>query len=113
MLLRRRFVLALLCAFLARIGSAQVFGSVSVNVRDPQNLAVANSEVTIKAKGSTWSETTRTNPQGDAIFVAVPFGGTSCRCNPRGSSLPNDKSKCFPPEPARDRSPGPLQVHVL
>jgi Carboxypeptidase regulatory-like domain len=74
MRVRRHLVLALLCAAVARIGSAQVFGSVRVIVRDPQNLAIADSEVTITAKGSTWAKTAKTNPQGEAVFVAVPFG---------------------------------------
>jgi len=74
MLLRKPFLLALVFISLARIVSAQVFGSVRVVVRDPDNLAVADSEVVVKAKGSTWSQMAKTNAQGEAVFVAVPFG---------------------------------------
>jgi hypothetical protein len=59
---------------LARGAQAQVFGSVRVSVRDPQNLAVAEAVVSVKAKDSNWSQTTRVNPQGEAVFVTVPFG---------------------------------------
>jgi hypothetical protein len=71
---RRLLFLTLVLASIARIGSAQVFGSVRVVVRDPQNLAIADSDVTIKAKGSSWSQMARTNAQGEAAFVTVPFG---------------------------------------
>ena len=74
MLLRKPFLLALVFISLARIVSAQVFGSVRVGVRDPQNLAVAGADVVVKAKGSTWSQMAKTNAQGEAVFVAVPFG---------------------------------------
>ena len=71
---RKQLVLALLLISIARVGHAQVFGSVRVAVRDPQNLVIADAEVAIKAKASTWSQTARTNEQGEAAFVAVPFG---------------------------------------
>jgi hypothetical protein len=74
MLMRKHFLLALVFISLVRIVSAQVFGSVRVVVRDPDNLAVADSEVVVKAKGSTWSQTAKTNAQGEAVFVTVPFG---------------------------------------
>src|SRR5438477_1436681 len=69
-----RLVLALLLVSMPRLGSAQVFGSVRVAVRDPQNLAIADSEVALKAKGSSWSQMSKTNAQGEAVFIAVPFG---------------------------------------
>ena len=56
------------------MGYAQVFGTVRVIVRDPQNLAVAGSDVAINAKNSTWTQTAKTNTQGEAVFVTVPFG---------------------------------------
>ena len=71
---RKDFLLVLVFLSLARFVSAQVFGSVRVVVRDPQNLAVANAEVIVKANGSTWSQTAKTNAQGEAVFVTVPFG---------------------------------------
>jgi len=74
MLRRKHFFLALVSVSLAQIVSAQVFGSVRVVVRDPQNLAVADAEVVIKAKGSTWSQVAKTSAQGEAVFVTGPFG---------------------------------------
>jgi TonB-dependent receptor-like protein/carboxypeptidase family protein len=47
---------------------------VRIVVRDQQNLAITNADVTVKAKDSTWSQTARTNAQGEALFVSVPFG---------------------------------------
>jgi outer membrane cobalamin receptor len=64
----------LVCLLIPCLGSAQVFGSVRVSVHDPQNLAIANAEVTVKSKGSAWAQTARTDPRGEAVFVAVPFG---------------------------------------
>src|ERR1051326_1786424 len=61
------------CLLLATVASAQVFGTVRVIVRDPQNLAVAGAEVTLTGKGSASSQTARTNSQGEAQFLA-PFG---------------------------------------
>ena len=63
-----------MCAGLPWTVSAQVFGSVRVTVRDPQNLAIADAEVAIQAKGSTWTQMTTTNGQGEAVFITVPFG---------------------------------------
>ena len=53
---------------------AQVFGTVRVTVRDPQNLIVPNAAVAIKARGSSWSQTAASSAQGEAVFLAVPFG---------------------------------------
>lgn len=74
MLLHKTFLLGLVFISLAQTVSAQVFGSVRVGVRDPQNLAVAGADVVVKAKGSTWSQTAKTNAQGEAVFITVPFG---------------------------------------
>jgi len=70
----RSCALAACSIVIAHAAYAQVFGSVKVLVRDPQNLAVAESNVTIRSKSSTWSQTAQTNPQGEALFVTVPFG---------------------------------------
>jgi TonB-dependent receptor-like protein/carboxypeptidase family protein len=56
------------------LAHAQVFGSVRVTVRDPQNLTVPNAAVAIKSKGSSWSQAAVSNAQGEAVFLAVPFG---------------------------------------
>ena len=74
MWLRRVVALVMLLMALGRLCQAQVFGTVRVVVRDPQNLAVADSEVAIKAKASTWSQTAKTTALGEAVFVTVPFG---------------------------------------
>lgn len=53
---------------------AQVFGGVRVSVRDTQNLAVVNADVSIKAEGSTSTQSAKTNTEGEATFPAVPLG---------------------------------------
>jgi hypothetical protein len=52
----------------------QVFGTVRVNLRDPQNLPVANATVVVAAEGSTYSQTLKTNTVGDAVFPTIPAG---------------------------------------
>ncbi|HMF97822.1 MAG TPA: TonB-dependent receptor [Vicinamibacterales bacterium] len=74
MSIRRRFLFVLLMIAMARTATAQVFGSVRIVVRDQQNLAVADAEVTVKAKDSAWSQTAKSNEQGEALFITVPFG---------------------------------------
>src|SRR5262252_6264203 len=74
MSIRRRFLFVLLMVVVARAAAAQVFGSVRIVVRDQQNLAVADAEVTVKAKDSAWSQTAKSNEQGEALFITVPFG---------------------------------------
>jgi hypothetical protein len=77
-------LLALLLWLIAAAGSAQLFGTVRVTVRDPQNLVVAQAEVLIKAKNSEWSQMGKTNIQGDAVFVTVPFGSYTVSVNAAG-----------------------------
>jgi len=72
--MRLRVVLVVLTLSLARAATPQVFGTVRIVVRDQQSLAIADADVTIKAKDSAWSQTTRTNGQGEAVLVTVPFG---------------------------------------
>src|SRR5262245_5743068 len=64
----------LLIIAVARLGHAHIFGSVRVTARDPQNLAVPDAEVTVKAKASQWSQMSKTNREGEALFQAVPIG---------------------------------------
>ncbi len=74
MRLRSVLYLSLLLAGAVSAADAQVFGSIRVIVRDPQELAVAGARVAIKARGTTWSQTSVTNAQGEATFIAVPLG---------------------------------------
>src|SRR5262245_23069185 len=74
MRLRVGVVLIVVSFSVAQAATAQVFGTVRVVVRDQQSLAIADADVTIKAKDSTWSQATKTNRQGEAVLVTVPFG---------------------------------------
>jgi len=56
--------LVLLLGLVAARGRAQVFGSVRVTTRDPQNLALPGVDVTITAATSTWSQTATSNELG-------------------------------------------------
>ena len=53
---------------------AQVTGGVRVTVRDAQEFAIADADVTIKAEASPVTRTARTSTQGEATFPAVPLG---------------------------------------
>jgi carboxypeptidase family protein/TonB-dependent receptor-like protein len=72
--LRAHIILTLLLASIVRLAHAQVFGTVRVIVRDQHSLAVSDADVTVKAKDSTWSQTAKTNAQGEAVLPTVPFG---------------------------------------
>jgi hypothetical protein len=66
--------LAFLLLLFAKAAAPQVFGTVRVEARDIQNLAIVNADVEVRARRSAWSQATRTDAQGEALFVAVPFG---------------------------------------
>ena len=61
---------ALVCA----AGRATVFGTVRGIVHDAQHRPVADSEVTLKAKSSQYTQTTKTDAEGEFRFDAVPLG---------------------------------------
>jgi hypothetical protein len=65
----------------------QVFGTVRVTVRDPQNLIVPNAAISVKALGSSWSQTAISNASGDAVFLAVPLGRYSVSVKAEGFEL--------------------------
>ena len=71
MLCTATFFIAVLCSVSAQ---ASVFGTVRINVLDPQNLAVANAEIILHAKNSDWSRSSWTNSEGQAEFATVPIG---------------------------------------
>ena len=66
------FIFVLL--ILSSAAHAQVFGTVRVNLRDAQDLAVPGASVVLKAEASTWTQSTTADAQGDAVFTAVPIG---------------------------------------
>jgi len=70
----RRLILFLFVLFVAHSARAQVFGTVRVTLRDAQDLALPGASVTLKAEGSTWTQTTTADGQGEAAFTAVPIG---------------------------------------
>ena len=67
-------LLLLICLATAAAAAAQVLGTIKLIVRDQQNLAVSSAEAIIKAKTSAWSQTSKTNDQGETVFPAVPVG---------------------------------------
>ncbi|HYL64956.1 MAG TPA: TonB-dependent receptor [Candidatus Methylomirabilis sp.] len=53
---------------------ATVFGTVRGIVHDPQHRPIPDSEVTLKAKASDYTQTARTDANGEFHFDAVPLG---------------------------------------
>lgn len=70
----RRLFLVLLIVSCAHSARAQVLGTVRVNLHDSQDLALPGATVVLKAEASTWTQTTTSGMQGDAVFTAVPIG---------------------------------------
>lgn len=65
----------LFCVVLLVTGAhATVFGTVRGIVHDPQHRPVPDSEVTLKAKASEYTQTARTDANGEFHFDAVPLG---------------------------------------
>src|SRR5204862_541873 len=67
-------VLLIALAIVPSAGLAQVFGTIRVSAHDPQGLALADADVVVKAEASAWTQTAKTNAQGERLFVAVPIG---------------------------------------
>lgn len=59
---------------LAAAASATVFGTVRGIVHDPQHRPIPDSEVTLKAKASDYTQTTQTDENGEFHFDTVPLG---------------------------------------
>jgi Carboxypeptidase regulatory-like domain len=70
---------------------AQIFGTVRVMVRDPQNLAVANAQVVVRAKNSQWIQSAKTTGGGIAIIPAVPIGDYRVSISAEGFTAATDK----------------------
>ena len=70
MLVIRGFLVALLITVAATAAQAQIFGTLRVIARDPQNLAVANANVLVKARSSQWTQMGKTNGDGEVLFQA-------------------------------------------
>ncbi len=58
----------------AALTSATIFGNVRGIVHDPQHRPIEEAQVTIRARGSAWSQTALSNPDGEFEFNAVPVG---------------------------------------
>src|SRR6184192_3190482 len=81
----------LLILWLAPLAYAQLFGTVRVVVRDTQNLAVVNAEVTVRAKNSEWMQMTRTDAEGIALIPAVPIGKYHVLVSAQGFAAVTDR----------------------
>jgi outer membrane receptor protein involved in Fe transport len=58
----------------AVVASATIFGNVRGIVHDPQHRPIQSAQVTIRARGSSWSATAQTNADGEFEVGAVPVG---------------------------------------
>ena len=76
---------------LATLGYAQIFGTVRVVVRDPQNFAVVNAQVTVRAKNSEWMQMAKTDGEGVALIPAVPIGDYHVLVSAQGFAAVTDR----------------------
>src|SRR2546426_12070445 len=88
---KKAFCWGFLVLSLSPLAYAQLFGTVRVVVRDPQNLAVVNAEVTIRAKNSEWMQMARTDAEGMALIRAVPIGDYHVLVSAQGFSAVTDR----------------------
>jgi TonB dependent receptor/Carboxypeptidase regulatory-like domain/TonB-dependent Receptor Plug Domain len=68
---------ALLLALWVSFGSialATIFGNIRGIVHDPQHRPIADASVTLKSATSDWTQTARTNQDGEFAFTTVPLG---------------------------------------
>src|SRR6266404_9429595 len=81
-----RGVLRLLFAllFLSVPALATIFGTIRGIVHDPQHRPVADATVTLKAKASDYTQTLRTDAEGQFHFDAVPVGEYSVTVSQAG-----------------------------
>jgi len=72
----RLFALSLLFFLLLSISAAQatIFGTVRGIVHDPQHRPVAGAQIILKSETSDWSNTAKTDQDGQFEFTAVPLG---------------------------------------
>jgi Carboxypeptidase regulatory-like domain/TonB-dependent Receptor Plug Domain len=68
------FLLAVASLVSAAAGFAAVVGSVRGVVHDPQHRPIPDAEVTLSSVNSTWSQSTKSNANGEFTFPAVPVG---------------------------------------
>src|SRR5258707_535862 len=59
---------------LATIANATIFGAVRGIIHDPQHRPVEGTMVMIRSTSSDWSQTTKTDDNGQFRFTAVPLG---------------------------------------
>ena len=69
----KSIIAVLVLAFGAPVYAA-VFGTVHVEIKDPQDMLVPNADVTLHSKTSEWARTQKTDAEGKIIFEAVPIG---------------------------------------
>ena len=81
-----RRILLMFCGAMLFAGAAwaTVFGTVRGIVHDPQHRPIPGVEVVLKAENSEYSQTTRTDADGEFHFDAVPIGEYSVRVAPAG-----------------------------
>ncbi len=68
----------------ATLGFATIFGGARGIVHDPHHRPIEGAEVTIRARASAWSQTTRTDAEGAFAFSAVPVGEYRVTVNAAG-----------------------------
>src|SRR5580704_15560523 len=70
----RACIVIVLALLVAGVSWATIFGMVRGIVHDPQHRPILDATVKLKAKLSEWSQTQKTNSDGEFEFSAVPIG---------------------------------------
>jgi len=91
MLSRKVIYLGFFILSIGAIGYAQIFGTVRITVRDPQNLAVVDAQVTIRAENSEWMQMEKTDAEGIALIPAVPVGDYHVLVSAQGFAAVTDR----------------------
>ena len=73
-MLRRNWLFFLLPLFFSGAVYATVFGTVRGIVHDPSHRPIADTEIVLKAENSDYTQTAKSNADGDFQFDAVPLG---------------------------------------
>ncbi len=71
----RRMLLSLIALLLpGTLAWASIFGTVQGIVHDPQHRPIQGAELTLKAQNSAFTQTLKTNANGEFVFTSVPIG---------------------------------------
>ena len=83
-MVRRSLIFLAVSCWLTVGAIATGFGTIRGVVHDPKHRPIVDAEISLKAKGSDYAKTTRTDASGEFIFDAVPLGEYSITVSKEG-----------------------------